>query len=196
MVDLCLACLSHTTQNLVDNIGQHMTKQREKVYAPKTKEECVEDIKKLGDHLRNHAREVASMNDEIGEITERYSGKLESLLLEINILKKGIEIWVTEHRDELTDNRKVKTVNLITGEVSWHNRPPSVSISRSMKISTLIDTLKSLSLDRFIRTAEEIKKEAILAEPDAIKGVKGIRVNRDIEDFSITPFEQDVRNAN
>ena len=53
-----------------------------------------------------------------------------------------------------------------------------------------METLKRLKLERFIRTKEEINKEAILNEPKAVVGVAGIKVNSGIEDFSIIPFEQ------
>jgi phage host-nuclease inhibitor protein Gam len=56
----------------------------------------------------------------------------------------------------------------------------------------VIDTLKRLALGRFIRTKEEINKEAILNEPDAVAGVAGIAIQRGVEDFVITPFEQEV----
>ncbi|MGT9685597.1 host-nuclease inhibitor Gam family protein, partial [Escherichia coli] len=57
----------------------------------------------------------------------------------------------------------------------------------------VMDFLKRLGLQRFIRVKEEINKDAILNEKDAVKNIPGITIKSDIEDFSIIPFEQDVQ---
>ncbi|MEF9839204.1 host-nuclease inhibitor Gam family protein, partial [Escherichia coli] len=49
-----------------------------------------------------------------------------------------------------------------------------------------------MGLERFIRTKEEVNKQAILAEPDAVKGIAGIKVNKGAEGFEVEPFEQDA----
>jgi phage host-nuclease inhibitor protein Gam len=87
---------------------------------------------------------------------------------------------------------KSKSANLVTGEVSWRQRPPSVSIS---KANDVIQRLRGLGLFRFIREKEEINKEAILAEPAEVAGIKGIKLGTGVEDFVITPFEVEVGEA-
>ena len=47
-----------------------------------------------------------------------------------------------------------------------------------------------LGLDRFIRTKQEINKEALLNEPEVAKGIAGITIKTGVEDFVIKPFEQ------
>ncbi|ELK3731030.1 host-nuclease inhibitor Gam family protein, partial [Salmonella enterica subsp. enterica serovar Montevideo] len=108
---------------------------------------------------------------------------------DIETLSKGVQGWCEANRDELTNGGKVKTANLVTGDVSWRVRPPSVSI-RGM--DAVMETLERLGLQRFIRTKQEINKEAILLEPKAVAGVAGITVKSGIEDFSIIPFEQEA----
>ena len=105
------------------------------------------------------------------------------------MLQKGVQGWCEANRDELTNNGKTKTANLVTGEVQWRNRPPSVSIRGA---DSVLETLLRLGLERFIRRKEEINKEAILNEPAAVAGVAGITVKSGIEDFAIVPFEQTV----
>ena len=89
----------------------------------------------------------------------------------------------------LTNGGKVKTANLITGEVQWRQRPPSVRVTGA---ESVIETLRRLGLSQFVRTKEEVNKEAILNEPEGVKGVAGITVVKGVEDFVITPFEQEV----
>lgn len=114
----------------------------------------------------------------------------ESLKKRMAELQSGIQTWCEAHRDELTGNGKVKFANLTTGEVQWRNRPPSVSIRGA---DNVIELLRRLGLERFIRVKEEINKDAILNEKEAVKNIPGISIKSDIEDFSIIPFEQDVQ---
>ncbi|KGT95329.1 host-nuclease inhibitor protein Gam [Erwinia typographi] len=159
------------------------------VYVPQSKDDVICDIRKIGDLSRELARTETQMNDEIGAITDRYAPGIEVIKKDLDLLQKGVQSWCEAHRDELTNNGKTKTASLVTGEVQWRNRPPSVSIRGA---DSVLETLMRLGLDRFIRRKEEINKEAILNEPLAVQGVAGITVKSGIEDFAIVPFEQDV----
>lgn len=107
----------------------------------------------------------------------------------IELLQTGVQAWCEANRDTLTDGGKVKSANLITGEVSWRQRPPSVSVRG---VDAVIDTLKRLGLGVFVRTKEELNKEAILNEPHQVRGVAGLQVVTGVEDFAIVPFEQEA----
>ncbi|EFJ9901437.1 host-nuclease inhibitor protein Gam, partial [Escherichia coli] len=135
------------------------------------------------------ARLETEMNDAIAEITEKFAARIAPLKTDIETLSKGVQGWCEANRDELTNGGKVKTANLVTGDVSWRQRPPSVSIRG---VDAVMETLERLGLQRFIRTKQEINREAILLEPKAVAGVAGITVKSGIEDFSIIPFEQEA----
>lgn len=158
-------------------------------YAPQTQQDCAADIHKLGDLQREHTRTQAAMNDEIAAITKRFQPELDAQRERITVLQQGIQTWCEANRDALTGGGKVKTANLVTGEVSWRQRPPSVRITGA---DTVIETLKRLGLLGFVRMKEEVNKEAILNEPDQVRGVAGITVVSGVEDFVITPFEQEA----
>ncbi|MDT4791716.1 Bacteriophage Mu Gam like protein [compost metagenome] len=159
-------------------------------YVPQSRDDVVNDIKNIGDVQREITRLETEMNDEIGEITERYSARAEELKQRLGTLQKGVQAWCEAHRAELTDNNKVKFCNLVTGEVQWRCRPPSVTVRGA---DTVLELLKAKGLQRLIRTKEEVNKEAILNEPLAVLGIPGVAINRDIEDFAIVPFEQAVQ---
>ncbi|EBP4179775.1 host-nuclease inhibitor protein Gam [Salmonella enterica subsp. diarizonae] len=158
--------------------------------APQTRDEVSRDIRKLGDEQREAIRLEAAMNDEIAEITERYTPQIEAHKKCIKALFKGISDWCKTNRDELTNGGKTKTANLTTGNVSWRLGTPSCSVSRD--VEGVIEMLRRMQLDRFIRVKEEVNKEAVLAEPDAVKGIAGIKVNKGSESFYVEPFEQDA----
>lgn len=156
---------------------------------PQTREDCAVWIKALGDTQRELARVETEMNDAIAEITQTYQPRIDELKAKIAAKQTGIQTWAEAHREELTEGGKTKTANLITGLVQWRQRPPSVTIRG---VDAVLETLERLGLSRFIRTKREPNKEAMLNEPEAVKGVAGITIVIGVEDFVVTPFEQEV----
>lgn len=162
-------------------------KSKATAYAPQTKDDVAADIRALGDLQREKLRRQTAMNDAIAQITAAAQPELEALEERIATLQTGVQTWCEANRDTLTEGGKTKTANLVTGEVNWRQRPPSVGIRGQ---DAVIDTLKRLGLVQFVRTKEEVNKEAILNEPDTVRGVAGITINSGVEDFAIVPFEQ------
>lgn len=164
-------------------------KNKAQIYVPQTRDDAAADIRKIGDIQRQFTRQQAAMNDAIAEITHANQPMLESMIDQIKTLQDGVQGYCEAHRDELTDGGKVKTAQLITGEVQWRQRPPSVSVRGA---DSVIEMLKRLGLTEFVRTKEEVNKEAILNQPDKVRGVAGLNVITGVEDFVITPFEQEA----
>ena len=160
------------------------------VYACNNREEAQSAIKQLGDLQREHARITSELNDSIARITEAEAPRLDALRQRMDTLQAGVQTWCEANREQLCG--KGKTANLITGEVAWRIRPPSVRVTGE---ESVIDLLKRMALGRFVRTREQVNKEAILNEPEAIAGVPGIKVVSGVEDFVITPFELDTEAA-
>ncbi len=160
------------------------------VYVPQTRDDAAADIRQIGDLQRELLRATAEMNDALAAITHKFQPRLDALKEQLQTLQEGVQGYCEAHRLELTDNGKVKTANLITGEVQWRQRPPSVSVRG---VEAVVDILKRLGLTKFVRVKEEINKDAILNEPDQVRGVPGITVVTGVEDFVITPFEREVK---
>lgn len=158
------------------------------IAVPQGRDAAAADIRAIGDLQRSLLRTCAEMNDEIAHITASYQPTLETINKQLTGLQKGVQAYCEANREDLTGG-KGKTANLITGEVQWRQRPPSVRVTGA---ESVIETLHRLGLDAFVRTKEEVNKEAILNQPDAVKGVAGITVVSGVEDFVITPFEQEV----
>lgn len=156
---------------------------------PQTRDDVASDIRRIGDLTRERLRLTTEMNDRIAAITAEYQPAIEAGDAETETLRAGVQSWCEAHRDELTRAGRVKTANLITGEVSWRQRPPSVSVRGQ---DAVIETLRRLGLGRFVRVREEVNKEAVLHDPDALAGINGIRIVTGVEDFVISPFEQEA----
>ena len=157
------------------------------VQACQSKADAMRDIKTIGDLQRELGRIEADINDQIAELTKKAAPRIEQLRERLTELQAGVQTWCEANRVEICG--KGKSANLVTGEVSWRQRPPSVSISKADEV---IGRLRGLGLLRFIRSKEEVNKEAILAEPAEVAGIKGIKVVTGVEDFVITPFEVEV----
>jgi len=69
--------------------------------------------------------------------------------------------------------------------------PPAVSLR---DVLTVLKNLKSLGLERFIRTKEEVSKEALLKESDVAKTVKGVTIAQH-EEFTVKPADLEVEIA-
>ncbi|MDJ5401964.1 host-nuclease inhibitor Gam family protein [Salmonella enterica] len=157
-------------------------------YTPQSREQVSVDIKKIGDIQRELTRIEADANDQIAVIMNQNTPKIEALRAELDVLQKGVQTWCEANRSSITKGDS-KTANLITGEVAWRKNPDSVNLKG---VSIVIETLKKLKLDRFIRRKEEVNKDAILADREAVKGITGISISSGKETFSITPFEQEI----
>lgn len=160
------------------------------LHTPQTLAEVQSDIRAIGDLQRQHARESADLNDKIAALTEAAAPQLKDLSERIIARQKGVQAYCEAHREELCG--KGKTANLVTGEVQWRQRPPSVKVTG---VDAVIAWLKNMGLNSFIRSKEEINKEAMLNEQDKAKAVPGITIVTGVEDFVIVPFEVDTEAA-
>lgn len=156
---------------------------------PQSRADCALYIKNLGDIQREFERSKAEMNDAIANITKSYAPVLEAQQTRMAALQTGVQVWCEANRATLCEGTG-KTANLVTGEVSWRQRPPSVAIRGA---DAVIETLQRMHLERFVRTKEEVNKEAMLNEPDAVRGIGGITLVSGVEDFIVTPFEVEVQ---
>ena len=167
-----------------------MAKQKTKAapWVCQSKEQTAEAIRALGDAQRELTRIQTGVNDQIAALTDECKGQIDALQTRIGTLTDGIQTWCEAHRAELLAGGG-KEANLITGQVRWRQRPPSVSIRSRDKV---LETLRALGLGRFIRSKDEPNKEAMLADPKAVSGVAGISIVTGLEDFVVEPFEVEV----
>jgi len=128
------------------------------------------------------------MNDELAVVKARFETEAQPHGERITALTFGVQAWCEVHRMDLTQGGKTKTVLLPTGEVKWRTTPPSVSIKGSDAVMQL---LREKQLTRFIRTKDEINKEAILADQAAVVGIAGITIKQ-VEEFVIEPFNSQL----
>ena len=149
-----------------------------------TRDEVETAIKEIGDLNRELERLAIEQNDKLAAITEEYAPLMNAVKEKLSPKQDAVQAWCESRRDELTQNGKTKTGTFNTGEVQWRQRPPSVGVRGA---DAVLESLRTLGLVRFIRT-----KEAMLNEPELAATVAGVTIKTGVEDFVITPFEQEV----
>lgn len=154
-----------------------------------TRDEVETAIKEIGDLNRELERLAIEQNDKLAAITEEYAPLINEVKEKLAPKQDAVQAWCESRRDELTNNGKTKTGTFNTGEVQWRIRPPSVGIRGA---DAVLESLRTLGLSRFIRIKEEVNKEAMLNEPELAATVAGVTIKTGVEDFVITPFEQDI----
>ena len=156
---------------------------------PHDRQDLCEKMRELGRLERIRESITIEMNEKISNLKTRYSEECKEYDNKISSLQEGIASYCEVHRDELTDNGKTKTVKLPTGTLSWRFCPPSCRIS---KPEVVLETLKAKKLARFIRIKEEISKDLILSDIDAVAGIKGITIVQGKEELTIEPDKEDL----
>lgn len=159
---------------------------------PQNRDDCDAMIRQLGETRRGIDRIEADMNDQLAAIKEQFEKAAEPLRERADALLSGIEHFCATYRSELTKGGKVKHHRFKNGDVNWRKRPSKVTLRGA---DSVIERLKELSLKRFIRTTEQVNKEAILADPDAVQSIKGISIGSEGEDFVVEPFEAELKST-
>ena len=157
-------------------------------WVPQSRDEVNEAIAKLGRLQRDRVRIETVMNDEIATVKAKHDAEAKPLGDEIAELTKGLHLWCEANRASITQDGKVKFHEFATGVVKWRMRPPSIAIRGA---DAVLSTLKKLGLSRFIRTKEEVDKEAMLKEPEIAKQVGGVTISQK-EDFVVVPHESQI----
>lgn len=155
---------------------------------PQHRDEVIEAIAEIGRRQRERTRLETAMNDDLAQVREAWEKQAAPHLDAIKELSRGVQLWCEVHRDQLTQGGKVKFARLASGEIKWRMTPPKVVIRA---VENVVEYLKKAGLNHLVRTKEEPNKEAILLDPAAVQGIKGITISQK-EDFVIVPFETDL----
>ncbi|NTZ82384.1 host-nuclease inhibitor protein Gam [Burkholderia metallica] len=172
---------------MAKGVKKQRIKAAAQTWAAQSESDVASTIRAIGDASREVVRLQAAMNDEIAGITQRYQEQIAPHQERLLSLQAGVQTWCEANRERLTDAGKVKSYNFVTGQIQWRQRPPSCTVRG---VDAVLELLRERGMYGFIRTKEEINKEAILNEPEKIKGVPGISIVTGVEDFVIEPFEQ------
>lgn len=160
------------------------------VLAPKNQEEAAEFVRKVGDEQRKLEAIAADAGSRIALIQETATKNAQPHQEGLDRLVDGLFKFFEMNRDELTNGGKRKSVDLGTGTIGEHTNPHKVELTD--KKEAVLANLKKLGLtDQFIRTAEEVNREAMLESEESralAVTVKGVKITQAIE-FLVKPAD-------
>lgn len=163
-----------------------MVKAQAAAFVATSRDEADETVRRIGELQRQREAIATRMNDTLASAKAAAEIEAAPINAAIKELSHGVQVWAEAHRDALCKGGK--TVKLGNGELRWRLRPPSVVVRGA---GMVVEALKRLGLNRFVRVKEEIDKAAILADPQAVQDVKGLQVSQG-EDFVIVPFATEL----
>ena len=158
---------------------------------PQNRMEAAKHIQMIGDAQRAAKRIETEMNDRLAAIKEEHERKAAPFLDLVEQLTEGVRTWCDANREALTEGGKRKFAELGTGRVEWRSLPASVRMKKGVKVEDVIAAIKRLKLP-FVRTKEEIDKEAMLRAPDDARKVAGVTIGSEGETFAVEPFEAEI----
>lgn len=158
-------------------------------WVPADRDETNAAIAELGRLHRDRQRLQASMNDKMADVKARYDALAKPMGDRISELAKGVQLFCEANREKLTNGGRVKFHDFATGQVKWRLTPFSVAIT---KVGDVLALLRAKGQERFIRTKEEIDKDALLAAREELgEGIKGVAFKQK-EEFAIVPNESKI----
>jgi phage host-nuclease inhibitor protein Gam len=153
---------------------------------PQSREAAVRAVARVGELRARVAARKALADEAIRVAGEALERDLAQPLAELAEVERGVQIWCEAHRHELTAGGRTKTAELGTGRILWRARPPKVT---ARPVEAVIEACRRLGLERFLRVKVEVNKEAMLADADVARGIAGVSIGAEGEDFVIEPAE-------
>lgn len=136
------------------------------------------------------AKSEAAMNEKIQKIRESYKEVNDPLSSERSEIEKILENFCIANKHEF---QKQRSRDFTHGIVGFIFNPPKVAqLNKKYTVKTSIELLKRIFNDIYIRSKEEINKEAILADyasqkiDDQKLAAVGLKIDQD-ETFYISP---------
>ena len=145
-------------------------------------------IAEIGDAARKIRQIETNMAGHMALVKDEYETMALPWKERIDNLTNGLQSWCEANRNNLTQGGKVKTADLPAGKVGWRLRPPRCIVRGS---EAVVAYLRKMGLGRFIRTLEEVNKDACLNEADIARQVPGITITQS-EDFFVEPFDVEL----
>lgn len=155
------------------------------VLVPQDRDAVVAAIAEIGHLTRRRVAIETAMNEALAVIRQQHEEQAYPLAERVKALSQGVQVWCEANRATLTQGGKIKSHKFASGTVNWRTSTPRVVIR---SVEAVLEILRQMRLDRFIRLKPEINKEAILNDPESVRDLPGLSIKQD-ESFSIEPFE-------
>lgn len=151
---------------------------------PRNRDEAEVLVGRIADLKHEEQSLKAAMDAELTAVRQRYETRLSALAVEVSDKVKDMEGWAAADRTQWGDR---KSVDMLHGVVGWRVNPPSVKPLRGYTWQAVLDRILALGRSEFVRTKEEVNKEALLAARE-VEDLRPLYVTVEQEDtFFVEP---------
>lgn len=157
--------------------------------APQSDDDANAAIYRIGELNRQIDLLDIGFKDAVAQVKATFEDQTKPLGAERDALMNGVQAFAEANRKRITRGGEVKFATFPAGKLLWRLRPARCALPKDeTKLAVMIAWIKANGFMQFIRTKEEISREAMLAEPELALKVPGIRIGSEGEDFVIEPF--------
>lgn len=103
------------------------------------------------------------MDERITAIKKDYEARLGQIEAAMQPQVEAVHAWAEAHPEEFQGK---KSLEMLHGIIGWRITPPALKPLRGFTWATVLNRLRDLGRFDFIRTKEEVNKEALLAARD------------------------------
>ena len=170
------------------------------VRIPQNRDEAAAMIAEYGAAARELMLLEAELKETLANAKKDVEDRAKPHMKKALDLFRGLQTFCEANRKALLGDSGTKTVNLGTGTVSWRHNPPKVRLTGEHDdiIARIVnaaaeatdrgdDTTSDSYLD-FLRTKQEVDKEAMLKNAELARTIEGVSVGRAGEVFAVEPF--------
>lgn len=128
----------------------------------------------------------AEMERKIAEIRADYEGRAAEIGRRQEDLFADIEAYVLGNPQEIPEGRK--SLELLHGTVGFRTGNPTVRLPRGVDEAALCEELRCSGFPEYVRTREEVNREAVLAADDPTReslAAHGVKVTQTKDRFFI-----------
>ena len=147
-------------------------------------------IDKLGEQQRQLQQLEVQMNEQIAEIQRGYTPAVTQIRQEIRLIVDSLKVYCEQNRKELC-GEGVKTATFDAGEVKWRMPAASLLGCTKEREPKIIQQLRDMGYDDFVRTEESVIKEAIKNQPELMNKL-GLKLSNPKETMTIIPNQTKI----
>lgn len=157
-------------------------------------EEIPKQLQELAKNEATLAKKEAQMNEQINRIKEKYAAETKERQYIVDTLRSEIEAFCIKNKSEFD---KQRSREFQFGVIGFRISPPKVVLlNRKYNMKTVIELVKRVFSNGYLRIKEELDKETILADysqqklDDSKLAAIGLKIDQD-ETFFVEPkFEE------
>jgi len=136
-----------------------------RLIVPKTREEAVSIVGEIAELKITETQTKALMDQRLKEVREEYEGQLADINDRLTPLLLRVQAWAEANTQEFG---KFKSLDMLHGFIGWRISTPTLKTLSGWTWARVLEALKMLGHSPFIRVKEEVDKQAIIAQREAL----------------------------